>query len=163
MLRSVSAIISIAVARLSYSCRQQIVGAQHFLVGVEIELAVALKDSAGFDFLLERVVADRDAEMARFFADQLLLDHLVECRLSQIDALQHGLRVRAVHLLQGLRAAASASRLDLIGKDALSIDVRDGLTWANMADCRIPRRPESPRKPSAIRATERIVIAADCF
>ncbi len=52
--------------------RQQIVGAQHVLVSVEVELSVALKNGFLGDFILQRDVADADAEMARLVADQLL-------------------------------------------------------------------------------------------
>ena len=115
--------VALAVFVLS---RQQIVVAQHVLVSIEVELAIALKSRLLGDFILQRLVADADAEMARLFADQLLLDQPVHCFLAKVDALEHGLRAGAVHLLHGL-ADLGGFAIDLVAKYLPAINGRDGM------------------------------------
>jgi len=106
--------------------RRKIVAAQQFLVGVEIELAVALKCGRGRDLMLQRFVADTDSEMARLITYQLPFDQPVERFLADIDVLHHRRRVGPVHLLQDL-AEVSGLAIDLDAKDLIPIDAGDGV------------------------------------
>src|SRR5208337_4340237 len=96
------------------------------LVSIEVELAVALKNGFLGDFLLQGLVADADAEMARLFADQLLLDQPVHRFLADIDALEDGRRAGAVHLLHVL-ADLRGCAIDLVAKYLPAIDGGDGM------------------------------------
>ena len=119
--------------------RQQIVRAEHVLVSVEVELTVALKSGFLGDFILQRHVADADAEMARLVADQLFLDQPLDGFLANIDVLEHGLRIGAVHLLHG-RAQLVGLAIDLIAKYLLAVDGRD-----RDGCCRTIQLPKAPK------------------
>ena len=142
--------------------RQQVGVAQHVLVGVEVELAVALENGLLGDFILQRLVADADAEMARLFADQLLLDQSIDRFLAKVDRLEHGLRVGAVHLLHSL-ADLSRFAIDLVAEDLAPVDGRDRMNGVEQAGAKAPKGHHDREDRERDLHLPRILVTANSF
>ena len=142
--------------------RLQIVGAQHVLVSIEVELAVALKSGFLRDFILQRDVADADAEMTRLVADQLFLDQTLDRLLPKVDALEHLLRIGAVNLLDG-GAQLVGFAIDLIAKYLLPVDGRDGMDSAEHPSAEPPKGHENREHGERNLYLPRVLITANSF
>ncbi len=133
--------------------RQHIVAAQQFLVGVEVELAVALKCGRGGDLLLQRFVADADPE----------IDQPIQRLLPDIDIFQHRGGVGAVHLLQDL-AEVGGLAIDLIGEYLIAVDSGDRMDSVEQsASAKAPERHGQREEGEGSFYLPRVLVTSDSF